>query len=285
MLSRIKDYIRILRPKHWTKNFLIFAGLLFSFSFDKKSIILSFLGFVIFTLISSSVYIINDIIDAEKDKLHPKKRYRPIPSGRIKKKTAGFLSFIIFLPTIFFSSFLGMKFFLTVSLYFILNILYSLFLKNVVLMDIFIIAIGFILRALAGVFIIDVYLSNWFILATLFISLFLAGCKRRHELLFIDDKAKREVLKHYNAELIDILISIFSTSTIITYSIYVIMEHPEFIFSIVFVIYGIGRYLYIVYKKEEGGEPEKHLLNDIHILLTVLLYVFFIILVHFWRGY
>ncbi len=285
MIYLIKDYISLLRPKHWTKNLLVFAGLLFSFSFDIQSIRLAFYGFILFSLTSGIVYIINDIVDKEKDKIHPKKKSRPIPSGRIKELNAALFGISVFIPVFFFSYLLNTKFFIILLIYFVINILYSFILKNVVIIDIFIIAIGFILRAIAGVFLINVYLSNWFILATLFISLFLAVCKRRHEILFIEDNAKRNVLQHYNTELVDILIGIFSTGTILTYSIYVLVEHPEFMPSLIFVVYGILRYLYIVYKKEEGGEPERILLNDTHILLTVVFYVIFIVIVHLWRRY
>lgn len=285
MFSLIKDYISLFRPKHWTKNLLVFAGLLFSFSFDISSIKLAFYGFILFSLTSGIVYIINDILDKEKDKLHPKKKSRPIPAGRIKELNAVILGLIIFVIVFLISYLLNIKFFLILLIYFIINVLYSYFLKNVVILDLFSIAVGFILRAISGVFLINVKLSDWFILATLFISLFLAVCKRRHEILFIEEDAKRNVLQHYNTELINILIGIFSTGTIITYSIYVLMEHPEFMPSLIFVIYGILRYLYIVYKKEEGGEPEKILLNDTHILLTVLFFVIFIIIIHLWGLY
>lgn len=285
MINLIKDYISLLRPKHWTKNFLIVAGLLFSFSFDLKSLSYAFYGFILFSFTSGIVYIINDIFDKDKDKLHPKKKFRPIPSGRIKVSNAITFGLIIFIPVLIISYLLNIWFFITILVYFIINVFYSFLLKNVVIVDIFVIAIGFILRAVAGVFLINVHLSNWFILATLFISLFLAVCKRRHEILYIDEDAKREVLQHYNTELIDILIGIFSTSTILTYSIYVLMEHPEFLPSLFFVIYGVLRYLYIVYKKEKGGEPERHLLNDIHILFTVLFYVIFIVVTHLWGKY
>ena len=279
------NYLYLLRPKQWTKNLLLFAGAIFSFSFTLTSLSRVIAGFFLFCGISGVVYIFNDIIDREVDRRHPLKKSRPIASGKVSVKGASIFAVLLGIVVLLLSYFFGVQFFATIIIYLLMNILYSLYLKHAVIVDIFIIAFGFILRAVAGVVIINVPLSKWFILTTLFLSLFLAASKRRHELLYVEEEKRRSVVKEYTPRLLDIFNTIFSTSTIVMYGLYVITEHPEYWVSMIFVIYGILRYLYLVYAAGEGGEPEKILLNDPHILWDVILFLLSIVGIYFWRQF
>ena len=278
------EYVRLLRPKQWTKNLLLFAGALFSFSFHPDSLLKVFIGCILFCGISGAVYIINDIADRELDRLHPTKKDRPIASGRIGVPQALIFALILILVVLVASFLSDRGFFWIVIIYLVINVLYTFWLKHVVILDIFVIAFGFILRAVAGVEIIDVPLSKWFILTTLFLSLFLAASKRRHELLYIEEDRRRKVVNLYTPILLDIFNGIFATSTIVMYALYIITEHPEYWLSMIFVIYGILRYLYLVYAMGKGGEPEKILINDPYILTVVILFILDIIIIYLWKG-
>lgn len=278
------EYVRLLRPKQWTKNLLLFAGALFSFSFHPDSLLRVFIGFILFCGISGAVYIINDIADREVDRLHPTKKDRPIASGRVGVTQALIFAILLILAVFVTSFLIDRGFFWIVIIYLVINILYTFWLKHVVILDIFVIAFGFILRAVAGVEIIDVPLSKWFILTTLFLSLFLATSKRRHELLYIEEERRRKVVNLYTPKLLDVFNTIFSTSTIVMFALYIITEHPEYWVSMIFVIYGILRYLYLVYATGGGGEPEKILINDPYILTDVILFILNIVIIYLWKG-
>jgi len=276
-------HIKLLRPKQWTKNILVFAGGFFALSFNIQTFTRLFLGFILFCLASSTIYIFNDIVDREKDALHPKKKFRPIASGIIGVREASIISAILGVITLFFSFELDMFFFYYVLFYILMMILYSLLLKNIVIIDLIIIATGFIVRAIAGVALIRVPLSSWFILSILFLSLFLASSKRRAEFFIVDGSMKRKVMDFYNGTLLDIFNTIFATSSILTYALYVISEKRSYLASLIFVIYGILRYLYLVYSETKGEEPEKILINDVHILVSIILFVLSIVSVYLVR--
>ena len=278
--TNARVYIKLLRPKQWTKNILVFAGGFFALSFNIHTFAKLFLGFVLFCLASSTIYIFNDIVDKEKDALHPKKKFRPIASGIINVREALIISAMLGVITLFFSFELDIFFFYYILLYILMMILYSLLLKNIVIIDIIIIATGFIVRAIAGVALIRVPLSSWFILSILFLSLFLASSKRRAEFFIADDPNRRKVMDFYNETLLDIFNTIFATSSILTYALYVISEKKSYLASLIFVIYGILRYLYLVYSETKGEEPEKILINDAHILVSVILFVLSIVSVY-----
>ena len=283
MPTTMKYYISSLRPKQWIKNTFIFAALFFSKNFFKPDlVILYILGFICFSMLTSSIYLINDILDKEADKLHPKKKIRPIAAGKINLKNALTLSFLLTLSALTGAVLFSFKFFLICLIYYILNLLYSLKLKRIVIVDIFCIAIGFVLRVLASAVIGDIYISSWIIICTFMLSLFLGFTKRRHELLLLEEKAgsHRPILMEYSTYFLDQMISVVTTSTVIFYILYTVSRETiekfstnKLIYTSIFVIYGIFRYLYIAYKKESAGNPTNTLLTDIPLLINVFLWI------------
>jgi len=279
----IADHFSLLRPKQWIKNFFIFAALFFSkkaFQFDLT--IKYVFCFGLFCMLTSSIYIINDIVDKSKDQLHPQKRNRPIASGKVTVKNGMMLSLGLVSISLFFSYFINIKFLFICLIYLIMNILYSLYLKKIVIVDIFCIAIGFVLRVIAGSVIGNIIISHWIIICTLMLSLFLGFTKRRHELMLMDEKANyhRPILVEYSTLFLDQMISVVTTSTVIFYILYTLSQDTiekfhtnKLMYTVIFVIYGIFRYLYLVYKKELGGSPTIALLTDGPLLINVLMWV------------
>ncbi|MCP2518938.1 decaprenyl-phosphate phosphoribosyltransferase [Candidatus Aminicenantes bacterium AC-708-M15] len=283
------EIIKSMRPNQWIKNLFIFAPLIFSQNiFNFPLLFKNIFAFIIFCLISGSLYIFNDLKDLEEDRLHPIKSKRPIASGRLKKQTA-ITSFIIISFTSFiFSAFLNKYFILILSFYFLLQLSYSLYLKHVVILDIFVIATGFLIRVVAGALAIQVYISSWLLICTGLLALFLAINKRRYELLFLKDDAQthRPVLKEYNPYLLDQMTAAVTASTIIAYCLYTISEETvtkfgtkNLMFTIPFVLYGIFRYLYLIHHKGKGGSPEKLIITDKPLLLDILLWILVAVIV------
>jgi 4-hydroxybenzoate polyprenyltransferase len=241
------------------------------------------LAFLAFCAVSSSVYIINDIIDVEADRAHKKKRFRPIASGEISIKQAVIILIIIIAITVLLSALINIYFVITVAAYFIINLLYSIKVKHVVILDVFFISLGFMLRLIGGAAAIHVSLSSWMILTAIFISLFLAISKRRAELSQIEqdnlDK-QRKVLNYYGIEFTDQMNTIAATGTIICYALYTVSEkavstfHTEnLIYTTPFVIYGIFRYLYLIHQKNLGESPTQIVTKDIPIMLNTLIWL------------
>lgn len=255
----------------------MFAAPVFAEKFHEPVAMLKvFIAFFCFAFTASTVYIVNDIMDVEKDRLHPEKSKRPIASGALSIRIAvlsGIFLLIFSLSTAYYITpvFSGM-----LLLYLIINLFYSVWLKHVVIIDVMIIALGFVLRGLSGAVVVGVGISSWFILCTMLLALFLALSKRRHEckLLNGDKEKQRKVLEHYSINFLDQLISIVTSATIMTYSLYTANSGPNahMMWTIPFVIYGIFRYLYLIHMKQGGGSPEKSLLDDKHMLLTVILF-------------
>lgn len=275
--------LKSMRPKQWTKNLLIFAPLVFSEGLSQiPSLLNSGLSFWVFCLLSGAVYIMNDLIDLDQDKHHPLKCMRPLASGALSPRIAVFaVAIILILAAVISIAFLNLNFIVTAAGYLILQIAYSTFLKHVVIIDVFCIAAGFLLRVIAGAEAIDVIFSTWLLFCTILLSLFLALSKRRHELILLEDDAihHRKILFEYSPDLLDQMISIVTTTTLIAYILYTISEETiskfgtdRLKYTVPFVLYGIFRYLYLIHQKNEGGSPEKVLLNDRPILYTVLLY-------------
>ncbi|MEX3620175.1 decaprenyl-phosphate phosphoribosyltransferase [Paenibacillus glucanolyticus] len=271
----VLNVLQEMRLKQWTKNLLVFASAIFAGEILNPGILLNaVIAFLSFSFMASTIYIINDIVDVEKDRLHPEKCSRPISAGTISVPLAicvGFLTFCIALTCAFF---LNYYVFIAVLVYFILNLSYSLYLKHVVIVDVMIIAAGFVLRAVTGALAVGGMLTSWFILCTLGLSLFLALGKRRHELVLLKNNSdsQRKVLSFYSIELIDQLMSIITAVLIMFYSMYASSENPMMMLTIPFVLYGVFRYYYLIHMKDAGGKPEEILINDRHILLTVLLF-------------
>lgn len=274
--------IKLIRPKQWIKNFFVFAPLLFSkHVFHPEYLIPSVAAFIIFSLASSAVYIINDIMDVESDRVHPKKKYRPIASGEISIKQS--LVFLVILTGIIIASLLFQRpvFAVVIVLYFLTNLLYSVKVKSVVLLDVFFISFGFMLRVLGGAAAIGVPVSTWMVLTTIFISLFLAISKRRGELSQSVNpeniEKQRKVLKEYSVEFADQLNTIAAAGTIISYALYTVSERTVIIFgtdkliyTTPFVIYGIFRYMYLMHQRNMGESPTSIVTKDLPIILDVI---------------
>jgi 4-hydroxybenzoate polyprenyltransferase len=283
--------IKLIRPKQWIKNFFVFAPLLFSrHVFDMPFLMPSLAAFFIFSLASSVVYIINDILDVESDRVHPKKKYRPIASGEVSVKQA--LIFLVLLVIMIAGGLMFLKpiFAVVIVLYLITNLLYSLKVKSIVLLDVFFISFGFMLRVLGGAAAISVPISSWMILTTIFISLFLAISKRRGELSQVINQdnieKQRKVLKEYSVEFADQLNTIAAAGTIISYALYTVSDKTvatfgtdKLIYTTPFVIYGIFRYMYLMHQKNLGESPTSIVTKDIPIILGVLGWFLFSIVI------
>ncbi len=272
-----------LRPKQWLKNLFIFAPLIFSQNVLQWPLLQrTLLGFLAFCLLSGAVYIFNDLRDLEEDKHHPLKSRRPLASGRLKKSHAWIAFFLTGAGSLALCYTLSPKFFAAALVYFILQTAYSLGLKHIVILELFIIAAGFVLRVVAGGLIIDVSLSPWLLICTFLLALFLAMSKRRHELVLLEDDAPthRPILKEYSPLLLDQMISVVTASTVVAYCLYTISDETvakfgttNLIFTVPFVIYGIFRYLYLVHQKNLGGSPEALILKDRPLLMTLILWI------------
>ncbi|GAC1633012.1 MAG: decaprenyl-phosphate phosphoribosyltransferase [Ktedonobacteraceae bacterium] len=301
--EKLQAIVIAMRPRQWTKNLAVFVGIIFAQRLlSVPSLERTTLAFVTFCLASSSVYLFNDLLDLENDRQHPTKRNRPLASGRLPASwaiaaigvlllaCAGLTTWIFFVPISpqqdIYAPFGGanLLFALTIAAYLVLMALYSVRLKHVVLIDVFIIASGFVLRIMAGAVVIPVSISAWLYLVTCLLSLFLALSKRRHELVLLQGQASnhRQILKEYSIPMLDQMITIVATTTIMAYSLYTVQGTTgshRLIVTIPLVLYGIFRYLYLVYMRMEGGSPEEVLLRDRHMLGTVLLCTILIIVI------
>ncbi|HLZ21095.1 MAG TPA: decaprenyl-phosphate phosphoribosyltransferase [Ktedonobacterales bacterium] len=297
VLGQLALAIALIRPKQWTKNGLVLLALIFARrATDLGAVERVLTAFFAFCLAASVVYVINDIADREKDRQHPVKRNRPIASGRLMLPVAWMTAVLcacgsaVLVAVVMaqeplrsadpFGKWGGsaLLFALTLGSYVVMNLLYSSWLKHQVLWDVFIIAAGFVLRALAGAFAIPVPISPWFYLCTTFLALFLALGKRRAELVLLSDDAAnaRSNLREYNLVLLDQLLAVVVTCVLITYSLYTFQgenaSHTLMI-TIPFVIFGVFRYLYLLYVKGEGERPDELLWRDRQILGSVVLCV------------
>lgn len=267
-----------LRPRQWPKNGLLFLGLIFSLSLrDPELIVRSALAFVSFCALSSATYLVNDIVDLERDRLHPLKRHRPIAAGEVSQNVALATATVLLAGGLLLAVSLGTAFAAAALLYPILTISYSLWLKHVAIVDLLAVAAGFVLRAAAGAVAIGVPISPWLYLCTLLGSLFIAASKRRHELRLLQDSASghRKILAAYTVPFLDQMISILASASIIAYSFYTfsaenLPKDQAMMLTIPFVVYGIFRYLYLVQTRDGGGTPEEALLTDVPLLGTVL---------------
>lgn len=272
-----------MRPRQWLKNTIIFAALVFDRQLSIENwpaVLRTFLGFVIFCLLSGAVYIINDIADLEADKQHPIKKNRPLASGKLSVNVARGFAIITLLIIIPLSFLLFPAFGIVAVSYLVLNLAYSNWIKNIPLLDVFAIALGFVLRILAGVTLIEVArFSPWLYVVTTLGALYIGFGKRRAELALLADRANshRKVLDGYTLPLLDQLITIVSGTTIIAYSLYTFSapnmpDNHTMMLTIPFVMYGIFRYLYLIQVKHRGGAPEEVLFSDHPLQITIILW-------------
>lgn len=264
------DWLRLLRPRQWTKNLLLFAALVFAQRLlDPGSLLRAALGFAVFCLASSSAYVLNDWQDAERDRRHPLKRQRPIASGAVPPALAAALGAALTLGSLAFAFALGVEFGLWTLAYLALNYLYSTVGKHVAVLDVLLIASGFVIRAVAGAVVIDVPYSEWFILCTLFLAVFLGASKRKAELLSLEGEATdhRPVLGAYTESSLNAFTVTSMAATVLSYALYVVAEHPGeeihvLAFTVPFVIFGVFRYYLLVETGDLGDRPEEVLLQD-----------------------
>lgn len=309
MAQLLWGLLRAARPRQWIKNLSLFAALIFSGTlFDQTSQIKAFQAFLLFCAFSSTIYLLNDVFDLERDKLHPFKNKRPVASGLISQPLAVFLALsliALFLPL---SYKISPSFFFAASSYLVLQILYSAYLKRIILIDVLVIAAGFVLRVYGGVWAIDAHLNIWFLLSVTSFALFLAIGKRRSEATLLESQASRhrETLLHYPPNLLDSLTTMFATATWLAYAFFAFLQPPitarpfvstflgEFelpltsakylMITVPVVIYAVIRYLYIIYEKKEGESPERIILTDKPLLATVLLWLILVIGIIYYLG-
>ncbi|BDC00525.1 TPA: decaprenyl-phosphate phosphoribosyltransferase [Clostridium perfringens] len=279
----IKYIIKLLRPNQWIKNLFIFGPIIFSNKFLNIDILKNnILTFVAFCFISSTVYIMNDIVDVENDRKHPNKCKRPIASGKVSIPVAILIGIILCVTSLAIAFSLKISILFIIIVYLINNIFYSFKIKNLVIIDVFSIALGFIFRVLAGSFATGVLASDWIILCTLFLSLFLGFGKRRNEVIFLGENASthRKNLSKYNLEFLDKVINISLTCTIVFYSIYCILGTSIrfFIFTDILVIWGTIRYYYLMYSSSEGESPTDLVLKDKQLIYLILIWGIFCII-------
>lgn len=314
MNSHAYYLLKLLRPRQWIKNFALFAAITFSGQlFNYLSFWQVFLGFIAFCLLSSSTYIVNDLLDAHKDRLHPFKKNRPIASRRVSNNEALALLVVVLGSALVLSFYINWVFFMIAMIYLVLQMLYSLYFKSIAIFDILFIATGYILRILAGASIANFHISVWLLLTTVSLSLFLATGKRRSELTLLQGVKKikideiRKSLSHYSETLLDSFSAIFATSTFIFYAMFTFLANPtglqiqidvllpEFLpfellrrkwlmITIIPVIFGIMRYLQDIHEKKEGESPDKVLTSDKSLLGAVVSWVFLVILIIYVLG-
>lgn len=277
-----QTFLRLIRVKQWMKNIFIFAPLIFSHHLlNIQDITKTVTVFFAFSLVSVLVYIINDIHDCKQDAIHPEKKSRPIASGTVSKSQALITGIILFIAGISIA-FLAKRpqVIITLLAYLIINMLYTFFLKQIAILDVFIIAVGFCIRVIIGAVAIDVQPSQWIISTTFAISLVLGFGKRRHELLSLKQEAveHREILGEYTPRLLDIMIAVSSSITAISYMFYTMESGiSKLFYTFPLVLYALFRYLYLIYDKNKGGKPEEDLINDKGIIITVILWGLMII--------
>ena len=281
-LNPVQAFWLSLRPHQWTKNLMVFAApALSKHLFEWGPLEKSVLAFVIFCALSGTVYLLNDVADLERDRLHPRKRLRPIASGALSPRAAALLALVLGLASLGLSALLGLPFVLCAGLYLALNVLYSFRLKEIVILDVLSVSLGFVLRAVAGGVAIGVLISDWLLVCTLLLAMFLALAKRRHELVSLTTSATghRKILAEYSPYLLDQMISVVTASCLTAYAFYTMAPDTvqkyrteKLAWTIPFVLYGIFRYLYLVHQKEKGGSPTDILVTDRPLLLNVFLW-------------
>ena len=293
LTGNLSGLMRTMRPRQWSKNVIIYAGLVFDGRlFDINLLLATTLVVFCFCLVSSSVYIINDLADIEKDRLHPRKKLRPLPSGELNPRFAAGAGALLAIVGIALAAWLNLWVGLVVFIYLAQNIAYSLYLKHIVLIDVMVLSLGFLLRVLAGVLIADVSnFSPWLYVCITLLSLFLGFGKRRHEITLLQDDAAahRSSLQEYNLPLLDQIISLVTTSTFVTYTFYsfeaqtALVRDGRLLLTTPFVFFVIVRYLYLIHVQKRGGAPDELIFEDRPLLITGVLWVVsIVILLYVW---
>ena len=271
-----------MRPWQWTKNVVIFVPIIFAQkAYNTTLLVHALFAFVLFCGASSCIYIANDLLDRDNDRIHPVKGRRPIASGDLAPGIAVSVLVVMLVAVVALSFCVNQKFGLTLMGYVVLNLAYSAVLKHYVIIDVMTIALGFVLRVMAGAVAVGVPASSWLFLCTILLALFLGFGKRRHELVLLDTQAHahRAILQEYSPYYLDQMIAVVTASTVVAYSLYAISPEvekklgtPYLYLTIPFVLYGIFRYLYLIHQKEKGGSPSSLLFNDKPLLINIVLW-------------
>ncbi|MCB1112485.1 MAG: decaprenyl-phosphate phosphoribosyltransferase [Chlamydiales bacterium] len=272
--------LKLMRIKQWAKNIFVYTGLIFSEKYnDIHFLIAVTLAAIAFSFVSSSVYVINDIVDRDSDKMHPKKRYRPLAAGTVSITAAVILAAALFIGGLGLGYYVSPAVACIILVYVVINTLYSFKLKNIVILDVFCISAGFMLRIFAGTIGVGIPPSKWLLLCGLMITLFLGFAKRRAELIAFSSSGTkpRQVLQNYGGLLLDELIAICATGVIIGYSLYtmdpetvLVHKTQSLIYTVPFVIYALFRYIYILHHGEKAEDPSTDIFTDKHILVSVI---------------
>jgi 4-hydroxybenzoate polyprenyltransferase len=271
-----------LRPGQWVKNLFVFAGLIFSQQLFTPLVWPALAAFAIFCALSGAIYLFNDVGDREKDRLHPKKRERPVAAGEVPVRVALTAALALVVVGLVLAFQLSSGFGATAVAYVVLLVAYTAWLKHIVIVDVLVVALGFVLRAVAGAIAIAVEISGWLLICTVLIALFLALGKRRHEYLVFEAEPGRHrpVLAEYNAPLLDQMIAVVTASTVTAYALYTMSPETVAKFrtywlpaTLPFVLYGIFRYLYLLYRRRLGGNPSELFLSDRALLVNTLLWI------------
>ena len=283
MLSKIRSIWTTLRPRQWFKNIFLFVGLVFSQNLFQIDLFIKVCeGFLVFCLAASSIYVFNDIHDRESDRRHPEKYRRPLAQGSLLVSEAYMVSMVLAAVALMLAFMMDRTFLLILLAYFVLNLAYSLKIKQVVILDIMFIASGFVLRILAGTTLAGVNPSDWLVICTITLSLFLGFSKRRNELVLMGENAgtQRKVLKEYSIHFLDQMISMVTACTVMSYILYTVSPETvgrfgtkNLMFSIPFALFGVFRYLYLIYLKKKMGDPIDLILKDFPFLLNILLWI------------
>lgn len=275
--------IHAVRPREWVKNVFVLAALVFTKRiFEPDDLLQGILALVSFCLISGAAYLFNDIRDRENDRQHPLKRHRPIASGALRISVAAIAAILLALIALIGGFYVHPHFGIVLLIYAVLNIAYTLYFKHIVILDVMIIAAGFLLRAIGGAVAIQVAISSWFILCTMLLALFLGFAKRRHELALLEGDASthRRILAEYSPQFLDQMIAIVTAGALVSYALYTMSSEvieklgTKYLnLTIPFVIYGMLRYLYLIYKKDGGGNPTSTVLGDLPLLIACALWL------------
>ncbi len=274
--------VRSLRPHQWVKNLFVFAGLIFGQKLFTDAVLTALATFAIFCALSGGIYLLNDVADRARDRLHPRKRTRPVASGVVGVGVAVVAATAVIVAALAGSVAIGMRLTLTAVAYVVLLSAYSAWLKHLVIVDVLTVATGFTLRAIAGAVAIDVEISGWLLICTILSALFLALGKRRHEYVTLDSVAgsHRPILDQYSAALLDQMIAVVTASTVTAYALYTMSPETIAKFhtrllpaTLPFVLYGVFRYLYLLYRRQLGGNPSELFLNDRALLVNTLLWI------------
>jgi 4-hydroxybenzoate polyprenyltransferase len=278
-MKKILELLRLMRPHQWVKNAFVFTGLLFGHAWHDPHLVAQVtIAFVAFCLVSSAIYTTNDIVDLEQDKQHPKKSRRPLASGHVSVSSAVMLAALLGALGLSLAFFAAPAVLAILVVYALMNIAYSLWLKHVVILDVFIIATGFMLRILAGTLGVGIPPSQWLLLCGLMVTLFLGFTKRRAEIIALteDKAAHRKVLEHYSPVLLDKMIGITAAGLIMSYSLYTMSADTirihgtaNLIYTVPFVMYGVFRYIYLLHHQNRGGDTAHDLVRDPHLIIVV----------------